>query len=170
MLFLNRWVCVILIHFLNTDHYLHKSRWKQWSSRRNANVSCFWQPISTKRKQSWSTFLQEQTASTRWLTFPGSLAALYLKLMDSNELMLMVWVWAISLAGSQGETVNYWMQKCDPLLMDVEWDNQEANDDRNICQRALYLALDIQNASITSTIPGPFLTHWLPILCSCRAH
>lgn len=35
--------------------------------------------------------------------------------------------------GVGGKMVNYWMQKCDPALMDVEWDNQEANDDRNIC-------------------------------------
>lgn len=89
--------------------------------------------------------------------------------------MLMVLVWAIPLAGSQGKMVNYWMQKCDPALMDVEWDNQEANDDRNICQReqqwrALYLALDIQNASITPNYTRPFLMHCLTNLCSLRVH
>ncbi|KAF3707774.1 hypothetical protein EXN66_Car000947 [Channa argus] len=31
--------------------------------------------------------------------------------------------------------VNYWMPKCEPALMDVERDNQEPNDNRNICQR-----------------------------------
>lgn len=89
--------------------------------------------------------------------------------------MLMVWVWAIPLAATQGKMVNYWMQKCDPALMDAEWDNQEANDERNICRterrwRALYLALDIQNASINRTIPGPALTRWLTMLCSFRVH
>lgn len=67
----------------------------------------------------------------------------------------MLIVWAIPLAESQGKMVNYWMQKCEPALMDVEWDNQEANNNRNICQteqqwKALYLAEDNQNTSITN--------------------
>lgn len=73
--------------------------------------------------------------------------------MDRNELILIVW--AIPLAESLGKMVNYWMQKREPALMDVEWDNQEANDNRKICQteqqwKALYLAVDIQNTSITN--------------------
>lgn len=90
----------------------------------------------------------------------------------------MRWCWwceQFPWVGVRGKAVNYWMQKCDPALMDVEWDNQEANDDRNICEReqrwrALYLALDIQNASITPNYTRAFLMHWLTILCSCRAH
>lgn len=56
--------------------------------------------------------------------------------------------------------------------MDVEWDNQEANNNRNICRGqqqqsgALCLALDIQTHPLLSNCTS----HCLQILCCYRAH
>lgn len=75
--------------FSNANAHLHKSRWKHWSAWRNANVSCCWQPISTRRSVTVNFFFSPQHPHISWLS-SVALAALYLKLMDSNELMLMV--------------------------------------------------------------------------------
>lgn len=74
------------------------------------------------------------------------------------------------LAGSQGKMLNYWTQIWDPALMDVKWDNQEANNNRNICQRehqsrALHLAWDNKMYPSLLTVKD-----WLTILCFLRAH
>lgn len=57
--------------FSNANAHLHKSRWKHWSAWRNANVSCCWQPISTRRSVTVNFFFLP-SASTHQLTFLGS--------------------------------------------------------------------------------------------------
>lgn len=97
--------------------------------------------------------------------------ALYRKLIDSNELTLIVW--AIPVAGSQERLVNYWMQKCDPTLMGVEWDNQEANDDWKFVRAALksfvFSFRCLTCIHYLKLYWGLFM-HWLTILYSFRVH
>lgn len=128
--------------FTITDGNTSRIRHTRW----NANASYGWQLIRQGKISRGQPSSTDKLAYARRSTFRCCSSALYRKLMDSNELMLMVGAWAIPLVGSRGKMVNYWMQKCDPALMDAEWDNEEANSNRNIRQReqqrrALYLGV-----------------------------